>query len=880
MRKRILLLAAVLMVLSACSTKKNTLLTRSYHNLTSKYNIYFNGNESFKKGDKRLYANLQDDYADLLPVFPPVGNPGESAVVGDMDKSIKKALKLITYHSITVKPNYKKGVKNERQKYMLNKKEYNNYVDDAYLLIGKSHFNSYNLELAGETFRHIRSEYPEGNTYYDASVWLVRCMIESGEKTQAKLLIDELIVDKKFPKRLLGFMYATRADLDIRLKQYPEAIDMLQHALKLEKRKYIKLRYAYIIAQLYDKQEDAVNASAGYDRVTRMNPPYAMTFAATIARAGVFKEGADAGPIRAQLKKMMTDAKNVDFKDQLYFALGNIDFKEGKTADAMQNYKTSAQVSVNNNRQKARSFLAVADIYYTDRDYLNAAAFYDSAVLVIDDKYPNYAIIAARASNLNKLATNITTANLEDSVQRVAKLSENDRITLIDNIIAKVREEEQLAAEKQREENENQMNAYNPGNQMSTRTNSSSGGKWYFYNQASKSFGQNEFVRKWGKRKLEDNWRRKNKKLAGLSDDENANNENAEGGDKKNKFLDKKSREYYLQNIPLTDSSLTASLNREQDALLQAGLIYRNNLREPEKALEVFERLNHKFTKGSIRLESLYQCYQINNELNKPVMSDYYRNLIVSEYPGSPYASMLNDPNYLKRLQDEENRIQNYYLEAYNALNQNNTQLVIEHADIALKTYGNHPLLPKFALIRAMAIGKANGIEAYREELTNVKTLWAGTQEAAVAKDIIVSLDERKPEMKQQEIAKKAAVIYNADQNQPHYFVWVVTNGVSDVNQLKFNLINFNLDNYSNANLNISSRELSSGAKLVVIELFKSGKESLNYFDDVTKAPVVSKDVNVTAPTYFVISQTNLDILTKDGDINTYMLFFKKNYQR
>ena len=41
------------------------------------------------------------------------------------------------------------------------------------------------------------------------------------------------------------------------------------------------------------------------------------------------------------------------------------------------------------------------------------------------------------------------------------------------------------------------------GQQFGSNT---SGGKWYFYNPATLSFGFSEFQKKWGKRKLEDDW--------------------------------------------------------------------------------------------------------------------------------------------------------------------------------------------------------------------------------------------------------------------------------------------------------------------------------------------------------------------------------------
>ena len=50
-------------------------------------------------------------------------------------------------------------------------------------------------------------------------------------------------------------------------------------------------------------------------------------------------------------------------------------------------------------------------------------------------------------------------------------------------------------------------------------------GKWYFYDPASRSRGFSEFKRNWGKRSLEDHWRRTDKRTFELED------ENEEEGD-------------------------------------------------------------------------------------------------------------------------------------------------------------------------------------------------------------------------------------------------------------------------------------------------------------------------------------------------------------
>jgi len=884
---RIYIALAVLLILSlgGCSTKKNTLLTRSYHNLTAHYNVYFNGNESFKKGIKKLNNGLQDDYLELLSIFPPVGKVGESPVSADMDKAIKKGTKLITFHSITVKPNYKKGLKTERQKAFYNKKEYNNWVDDAYLLIGKSHFNNYNMNMAEETFRHIIQDFPEEKTHYEASVWLARTLIEQNELTQARLLLEEIAVSTSFPKKQKSFLNATYADCYMRLKNLPLAIEFLEKAMAFERTKAVRARYSYILAQLYQRTGNYVKSSSYFDKVISANPNYTMTFNATISRASV-SGASDAQAVREQLKKLLRDSKNKEYNDQIYFALGNLDIQAGKKKEAIDNYRMSAKVCVQNIRQKVRSFIAIADIYYADREYIPASINYDSAMLVIDEKFPNYLEISNRSKNLSALVTQLNKANFEDSTQRVALMNTSERNTFIDNLIKDVVAKEETA---RAEELANQERLANMGSDSYENRQFSqqiSSGKWYFYNQASKSFGQVEFAKKWGRRTLEDNWRRKNKaaNTTNLSNSTSSDSTDVVGdnktGKKDNAKLSNKTREYYLRNLPLTDSARKVSDSKLQEALFNAGKVYRNNLKEPYKAIEVLEMLNKRYASYLLKLEVLNQLYELNRETNNTPMMEMYKKIILTDFPSSVYASILGDPNYVQRLRDKEKSITNYYTETYNAFNANNMSEVITRTSTILNSSDNNPYKSRYALLNAMALGKLNGIEAYRKALTELKETYKGTSEAKKAQEIIASIDEKKPDLKQAEIQKKADVTYSATLNETHIFAWFIPTGEGIANQLNFNLINYNLDTYSTTTLNVTILDLTSVGKIVVVGNFNSGAEALNYYDNAEKNQNLLNDTQITAPIRFVITPANLLKLQADGDLGAYIAFFRKTYKR
>jgi hypothetical protein len=54
----------------ACSTKKDTVVSRNFHAITTKYNVLFNGKEAFKKGIEDINNNYKDDWFQRLPIEP------------------------------------------------------------------------------------------------------------------------------------------------------------------------------------------------------------------------------------------------------------------------------------------------------------------------------------------------------------------------------------------------------------------------------------------------------------------------------------------------------------------------------------------------------------------------------------------------------------------------------------------------------------------------------------------------------------------------------------------------------------------------------------------------------------------------------------------
>jgi tetratricopeptide (TPR) repeat protein len=499
--------------------EKNTSLTRNYHNLTSHYNIYFNGSESYKRGINKARDAVQMDYNRILPVFLYEDESVHSTVKGDMKRAIDKSTKVITFHSITAKPKVKEGNQSAKDKAFYEQNEYNKWVDDSYLLMGRAYMYQGEYFLAAETFKHILVTFPREEVRFLAMTWLARAYLMIDEGREAERLLSSLGDEYAFPEDYLVAYHTTLTQLHIQNEAYEPAAQNLELALGQKGvDKEDKIRYTYILAQLYEETGQNELALEKYKRVTRYNPTYEMAFNARVSMAEVYEAGsASSEDLKKLLNKMLRDSKNREYRDQIYFALGNIAMEEGDREKAIEYYSLSVSTSMQNRYQKGFSSLTLAEMYYEEPDYLLSAAYYDSAVTFLNRDYPGYANLQNLSASLGGLVYNVSVYELEDSVQMLAALPEESMLAIIDGIIEEVRKEEEEA--RLAEQQAMQDMAFNQSmlsNNPTGGPTGQAGGQWYFYNLAAKSSGQPQFRMKWGERRLEDNWRRKNKQsLAG-----------------------------------------------------------------------------------------------------------------------------------------------------------------------------------------------------------------------------------------------------------------------------------------------------------------------------------------------------------------------------
>lgn len=867
------------MLLAGCSAEKNTSSSRFYHALISKYNIYFNGNEAYKKGVEKVKSENRDDYTNLLPVFEYSSKESAGACAGEMDRAIQKASKVIALHSITAKPEKTdKGDTSDKEEEFMKQKEYNVWADDSYLLMAKAQFYQKKFSEARTTISYLRDISTDQGLLNEAAIWYSRILIEENNYSLAENTLKEIPEQESFSTAMKAMYSSTWADLLLRQKKYGGAISYLETAAENSSDKATKIRLTYLLAQVCQKEGDDQRSTKYFREVIRMKPPYELEFNAGINLAGVtdISSGDNAAELKKILMKMLGDVKNKEYLDQIYFALGDLSRRQGDMADALKNYQLSAKNSTLNTRQKGKAYLALGSYYYSLPEFVSAQHYYDSASVIIDENYPDYKNIKERAADLKEFIGFHEIVVREDSLRKVAGMPAAQRELLVQNIITDLKEKE--ASDRMAGKDMSNMGrSYE--NEQRYQENISQEGNWYFYNQTALTFGRTEFKRRWGDRKPEDNWRRKNKaRVAVMAEDNEADpGLNPDKTGDKGDLPANQTPEYYLKNLPLTDSLIAISIDKSTNASLNEGKVLSSRLRDTLRAVESLSSALIQGASASTREEALYYLYMLQKKTNPAEANSRY-NQLLSQYPESEYAKILSDPDYVRKQSEKAGLCAAMYNNAYYSYKQSAYIEVLNICDEALKTYPDNELIPKFILLRAMATGGLSGEFAYKNALDSLVAHYPETPEGLRAKEIIAFLKKEKPQIQVVEDTRIAESIYIADRRQPHYVLIIASNASANLNQIVFDVINYNLDNFQSKNYRTEGSTEQGQYHTITVSIFKDAAEANEYLVSFNAAGII-RDSNEAQLSVYIISRDNLTKFRTDKSPDRYRIFYEMNYK-
>lgn len=873
------LIVFILLILSSCSTKKNTFVRRTYHNLTAHYNGWWNGNESLKSGLSKLDKSLNDDFSKTLSVFNYGEKAQASSIFSDMDRAIEKGSMTAQRHSMWFK-----------------NREHCNWIDDSYMLIGKANFLKQEYTSARQSFNFVISRYYYNQIKEDALLWLAKTYIETKNFQKAETLVEELSTifeDEKSPfvQKNLDLVFA---DLYIKSKQEDKAKPYLERALNLPISRKTFARVSYILGQIYQKNNQTGEASTYFQKVIKLNTNYRMAFNAKINLAYLYTHSSENGiGLRKELLKMLKDSKNKNYLDQIYYALADIDLKDNDTINAIQNLRNAVKNSKENQMQKAMASLKAAELLFQKEKYALANNYYDTALRQIPLNYDNYDSVTNRANIFNNLSKQLKIVQYQDSLLLLGQLPEYKLFEIADSLIAIVNATEN----QKRDEEFAKQQSIAMGNQMrntpNAMGNTPGGGQWYFYNPQARSMGYTEFISKWGNRALVDNWRLSNKQAANTNDfgsvagtgEGNVTDSKENIGESSK--TDPRSRNYYLKDIPITEEQIANANLQIANALYEAGFIYKEELQNSDKARQVFEDFTHRVENHPQLLQVYFQLYQLYDENTQAEQKNKYKNLIISRFPETDYAKLVQDPNYYVEMEKEQNYFTNQYKRTYQAFEKGQFLLSLHDANQALSKTDNNPLIANFLYIKALSLAQTSSIDSLYTNLEKLVKLYPNAEITTLAKNILAQrgktfesaetiTDNGTVDANLKLELEEALKLYTVNDNDKHFVLLVLDAEKINAKAIQVRIQDFNKK--QSGDLSLTSYPLNDKENIIGIGEFKNKAEAMQYYKDIISDNYVLPAMLRNDSKTFVISAENYSRFSNDKNIEKYMLFFNEKY--
>lgn len=727
------LVAVAAGLLASCSAKKNTAATRKYQAFITRYNVYFNGDQHFKETLADMERKYEDDYTDFLFPHPAEakGDPKAPQPSGDFKRSIEKAQKAIQLHSIKKRPKRKSGKQSEEYKKWLKREEFNPFIHNAWLMMAKSQYLNGDFSGAAATFYYISRHFswlPDVVT--EAQLWQARSYVAFDWVNEAETVFRRIKPEQLTSGKLKALYDFVDADIAIRRDDYAAAIEPLKRTIARTSGAQ-KVRLRFLLGQCLAREGRKEEAFKAYKQAAAGGgTTYRTKLNARIKQSEVYS-GKDIKPEVRALKRLTALDRNKTYLDQIYYAIGNLYLSRNDTANAIANYILASDNSERNGIEKAINNVTLGQLYFAQGRYDLAQPRLSEAVPQLPESYPDYLVLKRRSDVLDELAVYSQNVVLQDSLLRLSAMPEEEQLKVINKIIDDLKKKEKEEAEEAaRAEHEAEAAANNKGDtsanaptqfQMGSKDDS-----WYFYNSATVSAGRTAFQRLWGARKLEDNWRRRNKSSFSFDDFSSADGaddaedgstptDGAEGTDSgktegdggkdesAERAQDPHYPEYYLAQIPKTDEEKATANEVIQEGLYNMGSILKDKLEDFGAAQKEWNTLLTRYPDNIYRLDVYYNLYLMLMRMERPDLAEKWRGLILSDFADSKYGQALRDPDYVENLRRMPQDQQQMYDRAYDAyLNNRNAEVHDAYSEM-MRKYPVSDVMPKFMFLHALA---------------------------------------------------------------------------------------------------------------------------------------------------------------------------------
>lgn len=911
---------------------------KAYHNVNAKYNGYFNANELLEASIDKLHNAYSENYNQILPIYPEIEVDKPEIVAEDLNKAIEKVSVVATRH------------------------EASRWVDDCYLLIGKSQFLKQDFETAEETFQYFIEEFDPSNTrrrvkkkkkstkrsstskrksnakkkkstrkkkrstkkrskkkkgskkrgtkkrtpkketsdkttkkiepvkkvqkvdnkknentvaidngsssmlkhysaYPEGLLWLAKTSVKRDKYSMADYYLKKITEQAEVERSVLAEIPIVKAFSMLDKKRYEEAYSFLSEGIPNIKDKKRKARLTFIQAQLLQKLDRKEEAAKAFEDVIDLKPDFVLEFNAEL---NLLKNSGNSSDVVRKLNKMLNEDKYDSYQDQIYFTLGELKYNKGELAESIPLYQKSIQHNTGNKTQLVESYYKLAKLFYDQENYLMSSNYFDSTSTEISKLDPRFIEVKNYSDNLKDIAKNIEIVTLQDSLLAIALMSLEER-----EQIAKRLKKEQLDKEaKEAEASTPTGPKIKKG--IGTIVNTSTAQSNFFaYNDSKKQQGKADFIKLWGIRNLENNWRRSASSLGINSVDTDIPIENIS--------LTETEINEILKDVPLSPQAKASSKKKIQTALFELGVLYREKIFNYKKGIESHEDLVTRFPSISKEPDAFYYLYLSNLDIKNQTRASYYLNQLKTKYPKNKYTLALTDPTYVDQKLNETKKDALFYDETFASFEAKEYENVLSRINVAMSNKDN-PHAAKYGLLKAMCLGKMKGKEQYIEGLKEVVGLYPNTPEQTKAKEILRFLQGDAEAFDTVVEASKDA--FNKDDDKLHYTIIIVySNDNNLLNAVRISTNNYNrkyhkVDKIRTSTLTLNTKQ---GVQLILMRKWENKAKAMKYYEEVMRNKSEFIETKVEND-IFVITQQNYRELTKQRSAKEYKAWFEENY--
>ena len=829
----------------ACSTQKDAALNRFYHQLNTQYNGVFYAQQNLNGGIKKLSESHQDNYKEILSLNQYGDLKAAKSSQAQFDQAIEKSTMAIKKHSMDI-----------------DGEEKNKLIDQAYLIIGKSKFYKHDYLPAINTFNYLLRKSQSTQTQSAAALWIAKCNLQLKNEDATVKSINKIEEEYTLTKQQTSKLFEIQAELAILQGEYGTAQKILEKVIETTKNKITKTRGLYILGQLALLNKDYVKADIAFKEVIKKNPEYNMVFNAKLSQTQTYSPGkTNFNTLNTSLNKMLKDKKNLEYRDQIYFSLAQIQLKKSDTLSGIGSLEKSAQLATYNTEQKVESHHLLAKIFWEQGVYVKAYNHCDSAYALLDAESAIYNELKNMLRVSRKIAIHYNNITHNDSIINLAQLPEEERNEHIDNYIAELRKKEEQLKPEGAGGRPQGFNSYEYEQQSKNSMNITSGGGWYFYNPSAISLGYSEFMSRWGNRKLEDNWRRKNKSQY-LDEDALVENQDQNVPNEKEKY----SREYYLSNLPLKEEEQLILLSKIETSYYDLSHVFKDELQDYTKAMSLYNELFERFPNTDYRALIYFDQFNIYSLQKDTVSAESIRKKIEEEFPNTNYLEILEQggAQSAKQVTDK-----NIYRQAYN-LYSNFNQHSCDSLATLLQENADNMFVSQIELLNIFCQAKKSDKNKFVSNLEELSQKYPGTTIANKVDSIVLIL--------RGEIEGIIESMYQNSFDSQHHFFLVLKDTKINLPETQKLIASFNSKNHKLDNLQITNMLLTKQEQILRVSTFENKEKAMVYYELIQESPTTKNLFTNQAVSAFVISDENFKKLLKEKSLNPYEDYFNSIY--